>query len=1135
MIQRITHKAAQIKAGKNTRKRLKKQLKQSFTKMTLIELYRSYEEEEKAGKKNGASHDFFEQTNWFYANAEFDPKTNEALPQALSTFLYKITKPADDGIIHDRLWRITNHARDSVERVFHSLNESPRREQALLPVRAVRELDVNSFIKLSNRPGRNIREKLASKPYLYAVHRFQSVDLPENRLLKEFVTRLAKLLELRYDCLKEKEEDELLPKINSWLLGDEAQSISRWENLPPNNTLLSHRDYRRIWDAWRWLQTLDDDINKDLLDFKARRKTMYRWRYEYGQKYSDRHFLFADMPVCFDYEKFEINPWEIPVFQKRKKEIVRHFTKEEISEPVCVDFTTLRPRYSTVKDVSQELYETYLWQHWENNKDKPFDLELFNSDAAFLHPDVKAAISSADLFFSKDKQIEHLDSAARAFTLKLHKTFTNDTLIWLVPDFLNDFELELTRRNINARFPKAEPLPRSVAAVFENVDFSSIKGEGFTVVVVDTIGGKTCATKLIARFDHELINRISETSGYYWERCPPVPIEHDAPDGTEIKNYEIITVDEKGEWQNEVKPTAPEFIEPATLEKNQRIGQFAILINLSESPVAGGARLHDLQQRAGNIPLWRDHIPELKIKVMINGSYQDYFLVSRELKPIKPIRDVAVKIEINDTFTLPGGKPFYQFPLFQGENADEVGYSAKLESPEFPLNEDIVCDLNLTFTYGADDPYCLVFKPQNKEFPPVKAKWERKGEKEITDAPAPPYPEPLSWEDLRYRPKPDGSGTSKLFEWIKSAIDNFQPQKRTIGIIKKPWDKDINNARFITVECGENNLPVRIYENNFEPGFNYQDIQLGGKVSFELRENHGKFNGKNAINAIFDASYFTRIIHKRLYYPFIEIWKDGRSISDKECPQEFANDVKNRIIYLDSLLNQAELPKSVKNELLFLLACVHRDTTEKCINWIIEEVDNPPLIKNSRAIGFALGDVSQGWQQNVLLKLKSDPTEKAIRIFAYAIWHEQNFINNFTITELNSILNVLKEMLSQVKPCPQNEKDKWTVRNWVRSTAEPLEFLLGLLRTRESSDPEIKMLLQPNRKITKEMAKQVENIIRIFTETKAELYSRVQLIDLQKPKNFFIPDLLYALRLYLTGDDGANAIRITGVSDNENN
>lgn len=45
-----------------------------------------------------------------------------------------------------------------------------------------------------------------------------------------------------------------------------------------------------------------------------------------------------------------------------------------------------------------------------------------------------------------------------------------------------------------------------------------------------------------------------------------------------------------------------------------------------------------------------------------------------------------------------------------------------------------------------------------------------------------------------------------------------------------------------------------------------------------------------------------------------------------------------------------------------------------------------------------------------------------------------------------------------------------------------------------------------------------------------KLFSRVK-INIQKPSGERTPDLLYALRLYLTGDDGANAIHISSVSD----
>ncbi len=93
-------------------------------------------------------------------------------------------------------------------------------------------------------------------------------------------------------------------------------------------------------------------------------------------------------------------------------------------------------------------------------------------------------------FSPKTTLPNNFDSAARSFVSKLRNVFKSDTLIWLVPDFLNDFELEITRRNLNARFPDAEPLPRSVAAVFEQVDYSKNHlRNSYPIVVVDSIGG----------------------------------------------------------------------------------------------------------------------------------------------------------------------------------------------------------------------------------------------------------------------------------------------------------------------------------------------------------------------------------------------------------------------------------------------------------------------------------------------------------------------------------------------------------------------------------------------------------------------------------------------------------------------
>jgi len=95
----------------------------------LQKIYFDYRVEEKNARA------LLGQFDWFCRIAEFDPKTGEALPQALSSVLARIasyTRPANDFLVLDRLWRITEHSRASVERLFRSLNESPRREQALL-------------------------------------------------------------------------------------------------------------------------------------------------------------------------------------------------------------------------------------------------------------------------------------------------------------------------------------------------------------------------------------------------------------------------------------------------------------------------------------------------------------------------------------------------------------------------------------------------------------------------------------------------------------------------------------------------------------------------------------------------------------------------------------------------------------------------------------------------------------------------------------------------------------------------------------------------------------------------------------------------------------------------------------------
>jgi len=572
---------------------------------------------------------------------------------------------------------------------------------------------------------------------------------------------------------------------------------------------------------------------------------------------------------------------------------------------------------------------------------------------------------------------------------------------------------------------------------------------------------------------------------------------------------------------------------------------------VTHSPVVGGVRLHALQELAGGIPLWRDQIPELSIKVMKEGWYQRFYLVSRGTT-VRPIRGLSVPIPVEETFTLPSGKSFYTFPLFQGEKANELGFSARLDSPAFPLKHDTECKLNLTFEYGADEPYCLIFAPLNRSFPPVRATWRRAEETVITDAPAPVYPIPMSWADLGRVAKPGKKETVDLLEWVLSAIDRLdgalfiRPRTRIVGEITDSWHEDKNGNHYTFAECDSTDTSVFIHEKNFVKGLDYEDFYNGDAVSFVLyRLKDKSFGQKIAGSNYMEESRLRNLdnqatvdlqktIRKSLNVPFIQVWRDGRSLSDDECPEDFANAAKNKIEHLNDLLGEAGIPQPIKNEFLFLLSCLHKDAPDDCVKWIKEQVEGGK-IRDPRAVGFALGDLTKAWQQDIFNNLASTANKKAIPVLAYAIWREQYFVEKLSISQVHSILNVLSQQLETINSL-KVKRDSDSVHRinneWVPDAVKILELLLGLLRTRASTDPQKKMLLQPNQKITKKLAKQVERLTEIVVQSNIALFSRVQL-NIQKSKGDCTPDLLYALRLYLTGDDGANAIYITSISDND--
>jgi len=1107
--------------------------------MSLRDVYRAFGEDSEEGE---LARRLLEQQHWFTTLADFDPKTGEALPLGLDEVLRRLSSRCELTAIHDRLRRIVDHSRVAVVYLLGSLSESPRREQAMLPVRSVRELNATSFIALNRRPGRNMREKLAGKPYMQAVRRYQSIDLPENRLLKAFASQLVEFLELRQQYLHE--EDELLSVLRSWLHGEGAASIGRWENLPPNNTLLSHREYRRVWDAWRWLQNLDDDIDRDMTRLDERTAVVTVWE-DRAKKFKSGTVLYGDMPVVLDFEQFQIRPW-IDRFPTKPTLPLRRPKPICETSSVCIDITEPRPTYATTEASVATVNDLYLWQRWRRDVEM-VDIDLYEADLPMLHPDA-TTVAMPDLLFRRDQEPALADAASRSFARRLRRTFDSPSLTWLLPDHLNEFQVEVLRRNLNASFPKSEPLPRSVAAVFAAVGYKEITRDGYTVVVVDQAGGVTTATRLVARIDSELARQAPETKGYYWERTPASVLER-SPDGYDA----LLTVSHvggDGQWrQRSTRPSAP-GISDKDLRARTDLGHFDKLISVTAPPVGGGVRLHQLRSNAGDLALWRDQVPELSIKVIKDNRYQSFYLVGKETT-IRPVRGAAVDIPVRDEFTLPAGKPHFQFPLFQGSDASDLGYEARIDSSAFPLMRDTPCRLRMTYTYGADEPYRLAFEPLDKSFPPVHVKWRPKSDEPITDAPGPEYPTPLTWHELQSHYYAEKNRTNDYLEWavsqterlldrIERPVQERKPALVESATVTVDWKLDRNGRRFTFAQppTGDD---VFIHEKSLITNLRWSDIGPGSTVFFERRT---RKDGKTFINNVGlspnsaqpplaadadaenIASSLVSLIRTALYVPYIKVWSDGRSISEDECPAHFRAKVRQLLPRIEALVRSGKVTPEVRQEVRFLFCCMHRDMPRSITNELVTELASGVI--DERAYGFALGDVSQPWQREIVGRLVDERSYRALSVFAQSIWRSSKVVETFGH---EALLSLVTKVEAELAICNRIAKP---AKADVTRVTRLAELLLGLLRSRDSTDPERRAVLQPTQEITRALAVAVDTATACIDRSAFELRSRVQLVGLpEKPEDDHTPDLLYALRLYLTGDVGANAIRVTGVLDGD--
>ena len=196
-----------------------------------------------------------------------------------------------------------------------------------------------------------------------------------------------------------------------------------------------------------------------------------------------------------------------------------------------------------------------------------------------------------------------------------------------------------------------------------------------------------------------------------------------------------------------------------------------------------------------------------------------------------------------------------------------------------------------------------------------------------------------------------------------------------------------------------------------------------------------------------------------------------------------------------------------------------------------------------RHMGYALGDAGMDWQRELLVWMLAQADYgyfPVFRAFSISLWRCESLVHRLQPEDCRVLCRALKESIGQiidriesVASLAAPEHDHARVRLFVASARYNFEVMLALIRTRKGADAEVARMFVPGSPMSVMLLDMVDSFAKVLFVHHLKLDTRISL-NIDKPEQVGnMSDLLYALRLYLSGDDGANTIAISEVGDDE--
>lgn len=1225
----------------------------------------------------------------------------------------------------DALSRVVDDSFEAIRRIAESMRENIIRENVKLPVYKVREVNSYGLNWLSRRPGSTIKEKISSaNSSMMAVRRRMSLDTGENRLFIAYLKEILDLLQNKIEGFPKnnvpENEMDCYSQVAAILRNPDFEEIRRWENMPPNNTLLSDQNYKKIWRCWNELKQLDDLIKADNEKIDVRLCQLFS--IEFFTKIGNS-ISFPQIPVKVDYFTYNIefktntfvgvdfdrnimqvslegSTFKISYKRKRysisfcddnfmmseedkiihnvtittgaiyryidvlitklgikRNEDVRNLASCQKCSSVIMDVFALRPMFIADDNDLDYLNGRLLYQKQvcvDGDDESAYYIPCDVSNALLLNDNVESFnISSA---VNNQSGVKTTMQMSKLFHL-LEEYITANDFTFLFPDIYDEFQLSQVHKAARLVYHNVKALPRSIGVAFSYLDTDdfadNFRYDDF-LLVVDVVDDDISLTLLQGLYDSGVEEDIPEYGGIIWERHPSISysIHDEIEELTDkllacgcVEKEQVFSILGLEGFESELDRLLFIFDNERVFGLSEKIAdivcQFKINITekinkflIAHKEIIGNSIVHIISlkgnvvfkgnndflyaqrytyvegckhyygmQEKSKITLWRDHLPELAIKLL----YGKFNLVNNET--ITPEFNVEKKIQIDNTFTLVKNKSEYHFSLVQNDVNKKTRYAAVVKLP-YALDHDVECRLDMTYQYGAEEPYRLLFIPSDKNAGFVEAKvlWEKATEQPYMDLDIPGEISSLAWKDMYEFEARRGkvnlvqqlinmfNAIERGYQCIDVSGMNLKMKgevgKRSFAINATYDEEDINisfvetniekrdgrrltfnSLKVISFEMNESktqdgvrysidlrdcfgsyrtiwnnkgngyacypnmfvdgkSVNVAFFENQFDdpetfhPGITKVSFEL---VPYQERYKAVRVHDEDSGQYVSRKNYYAINIRKGdipgqfiyngwVYFMMLSMFTGKNSIYDNACPTELREAFDNaRESWIDIFKRCDD--DYIQMRMFNLMSIVAKDIGDEYFEIAQQYLNNysDGHGKLPDYIGYALGDCRDQRQIELFNQIIQLRDEKVVCILSKAIWGNEDFVWNVPIAKLLEYFNVAVAYLKKL--C-------YSTGNIGKDITMCLEFLLGVLRLRKYNDEGLNYKLSMNNPVMRELYDTIEHII----DNRVEIFSFLALNVENKGIYEDIPDLLYAMLVYVSGEKTAGDIKISGLN-----